>query len=94
MSSSEKPTEVAEPFASPPLPQFVRFRDLRTSGICDNWQQLFRLIEDHGFPAGRLISPNCRAWTVDEVTSWIASRPTERKVVKPRRDKQRELEIA
>jgi predicted DNA-binding transcriptional regulator AlpA len=90
MSSSEKPTEAA-PFA-PPLPQFVRFRDLRASGIADNWQQLFRLIEDHNFPAGRLISPNARAWTVEEVMSWIASRPTERKVVKPRRDK--ELEIA
>jgi hypothetical protein len=80
MSSSEKATEVAAPFTSP-LPQFVRFRDLRSSGIVDNWQQLFRLIEDHNFPAGRLISPNARAWTVDEVTSWIASRPTERKKV-------------
>jgi hypothetical protein len=44
------------------LPHYVRFRDLRAAGIVDNWQQLFRLIEDYGFPSGQLLSPNVRAW--------------------------------
>jgi hypothetical protein len=45
----------------------VRFRDLRAAGIVDSWQQLFRLIEDYGFPSGQLLSPNVRAWDRDAV---------------------------
>lgn len=82
MSSTEKITDEV----APRLPHYVRFRDLRASGIADSWQQLFRLIEDNGFPCGRLLSPNVRAWTIDEVRQWLATRPTERKVVNPRHD--------
>ena len=63
------------------LPVFVRFRDLRRSGIADNWQSLGRLIEDEGFPPGVLLSPNIRAWRLDEVEQWLATRPVERKPV-------------
>jgi hypothetical protein len=40
---------------------------------------LKRLIDGQGFPAGRLITPNARAWSEDEVDAWIATRPAARK---------------
>jgi hypothetical protein len=67
------------------LPVFVRFRDLRAAGICDNWTQVFRLIEDYGFPSGVLLSPNIRAWDVDAIRRWLENRPTERKIIAPPR---------
>ncbi len=70
---------------TPRLPHYVRFRDLRSSGIVENWEQLSKLIERENFPQGRLLSPNVRAWTVDEITTWLASRPTERKAGPQRR---------
>jgi hypothetical protein len=74
---------------APRLPHYARFKDLRASGICDNWQTLNRLIADYGFPPGQLLSPNTRAWDIDDVRRWLASRPTERKVVpQPRRVKE------
>lgn len=76
---------------APRLPHFARFKDLRTAGICDNWQQLNRLIEDYGFPPGQLLSPNTRAWNIDEVRQWLAARPVERKKVVPPFGKQRAI---
>jgi predicted DNA-binding transcriptional regulator AlpA len=66
------------------LPVFVRFRDLAEAGIAKNWQTLSRLIDEDGFPQGRLLSPNIRAWVLDEVEAWLESRPTERKPVPQR----------
>jgi predicted DNA-binding transcriptional regulator AlpA len=66
------------------LPRYIRFHDLKSAGIVANWQTLRRLTKDHGFPVGLLLSPNIRAWDIAEVQSWIAKRPTARKVV-PRR---------
>jgi predicted DNA-binding transcriptional regulator AlpA len=63
------------------LPIFVRFRDLKAAGIARNWPTLLRLIDDENFPAGILLSPNIRAWRLDEIERWLASRPTERKPV-------------
>jgi hypothetical protein len=65
------------------LPTFVRFADLVTSGIVANWTTLLRLIDAEGFPAGLLIGRNVRAWRLDEVEEWLASRPTARKAVSP-----------
>ncbi len=64
---------------APQLPRFIRFRDLRNSGIVDNWPQLLKLIEEYGFPPGVLLSANIRAWEIDAVNRWIANRPIERK---------------
>jgi hypothetical protein len=72
---------------APRLPSLNRFRDLRNAGVVDNWQQLHRMIEYEGFPAGRLLSPNVRTWTTDEINEWYASRPTARKVIPPRKSK-------
>jgi predicted DNA-binding transcriptional regulator AlpA len=72
------------------LPTFVRFHDLRAVGIVSNWPQLYNLIDDYDFPPGVLLSPNVRAWDIEEVQRWLASRPTERKIVAPHRSKQTE----
>jgi hypothetical protein len=63
------------------LPYFVRFRNLREAGIVDSWEQLSQLIGRYGFPSGTLLSPNVRVWDVDDIRQWLASRPTERKVI-------------
>jgi Prophage CP4-57 regulatory protein (AlpA) len=55
----------------------LRFRDLKDRGIVNSWPQLKRLIELHGFPKGRLLSPNTRAWLGTEIDAWINSRPVE-----------------
>jgi hypothetical protein len=60
-----------------PTMKKVRFHDLREQGIVNNWPQLRNLIRKYGFPAGHMLSPNCRVWDQeDEVEPWLASRPT------------------
>ena len=71
----------------PHLPVYIRMRHLREAGIVGNWQQLGRLIEHYGFPAGVLLSPNVRAWDKAEVERWLANRPVERKVIPPAPDR-------
>jgi predicted DNA-binding transcriptional regulator AlpA len=68
------------------LPRYHRYCDLRDAGIVKSWQQLRRMIEQWGFPAGRLLSPNVRAWTPEEINTWHASRPTERKSMPQRKE--------
>ncbi len=55
----------------------LRFANLRARGIVNSWPQLRRLQQLHGFPRGRMLSPNIRAWTEEEVEAWVASRPIE-----------------
>jgi hypothetical protein len=55
----------------------LRFRDLKERGIVHSWPQLKRLQAVHGFPLGRMLSQNIRAWTESEIDEWIASRPIE-----------------
>jgi predicted DNA-binding transcriptional regulator AlpA len=64
-----------------PLRHWVRFPELKAAGIVKSWQQLFRMIKDEGFPRGRLLSPNVRAWTVLEVEQYLDDRPTDRKAI-------------
>jgi len=63
-----------------PLPQFVKFADLREAGICGTYPALRLLVEQHGFPVGRWFGANTRVWTVDEIMAWLAARPIERPV--------------
>jgi hypothetical protein len=56
---------------------YLRFSDLRERGLVRSWPQLRRMIKLHGFPAGRMLSPNIRVWSVEEVETYFASRPTE-----------------
>jgi hypothetical protein len=61
---------------------YLRFRDLRARGIVKSWPALKRLQERAGFPIGKLIGPNTRAWDEDkEINPWLDSRPTAAKPV-------------
>jgi hypothetical protein len=85
----------SEDAAASRLPHYVRFHDLRAAGIVSNWPQLYNLINDYGFPAGVMLSPNIRAWNVDVVRAWLDGRPTERKkVAAPNRSKETAEEAA
>jgi predicted DNA-binding transcriptional regulator AlpA len=64
--------------------KFLRFRDLQEAGIVASWPMLARRIERDGFPPGRKLGPNSRAWTEQEVRAWLDSRPTARKAAPPR----------
>jgi hypothetical protein len=59
------------------LPTYLRFRDLKARGIANSWPYLKSLIEDHGFPPGKLVSPQIRLWDENSVSAWIESRPVE-----------------
>ena len=57
------------------LPTYIRFRDLKERGIVDSWPQLKFMIDNYGFPAGRLASPQVRIWSEDEVADYLANPP-------------------
>ena len=53
----------------------LKFKDLVGRQIVSNRPQLKRLQELHGFPLGRMLSPNCRTWTESEILDWYETRP-------------------
>jgi predicted DNA-binding transcriptional regulator AlpA len=59
--------------------KLIRYQDLVERGIVSSRMTLKRLIDNQGFPAGCLITPNARAWEEAEVDAWIKNRPTVRK---------------
>jgi len=62
--------------------RFLRFRDLKERGIIDSWAQLDNLIKKYGFPPGRMLSPNVRAWDEEEeLEPWL---PAARRLARPR----------
>lgn len=67
------------------LPTHLRFTDLVAANIARNWTTLGRLIEDEGFPPGKMLGRNTRVWTLESVTDWLAARPIERKATPRRR---------
>ena len=58
------------------MTRLLRFNDLQDRKIVNNWPSLRNRIERDGFPPGRMIGPNARAWTEAEVDDWIMSRPS------------------
>jgi predicted DNA-binding transcriptional regulator AlpA len=68
--------------------RFLRFADLKAAGIVNSWPMLKRRIERDGFPLGRMLGPNTRVWSEEEVEAWIASRPTAKKPA-PRRSRKK-----
>jgi predicted DNA-binding transcriptional regulator AlpA len=58
---------------------FLRFADLKARGVVGSRMTLGRLIDQQGFPPGRLITPNCRAWSEGEIAEWVTNRPVARK---------------
>jgi hypothetical protein len=79
---------------------WLRFRDLKARGIVNSRQALKKLQEDYGFPLGRLIGENTRAWHEEsELNPWLASRPTALKKTakspgRPRKQKENEAQPA
>jgi predicted DNA-binding transcriptional regulator AlpA len=59
--------------------RLIRFPDLIAKGVVTSRMTLKRLIDLQGFPQGRLITPNARAWVESEVDEWIENRPQARK---------------
>ena len=57
------------------MTKIIRFNDLKARGIVSNWNTLLRWIEHEGFPPGRMLASNTRAWTDEEIDAWVASRP-------------------
>jgi predicted DNA-binding transcriptional regulator AlpA len=57
--------------------RLLRFPDLKKHNVVRSWPQLKRLQEKHGFPKGRMIGPNTRAWTDEEIDEWVATRPVD-----------------
>jgi hypothetical protein len=52
------------------LVKYIRFHDLKDAGIVNNRTTLCRWIKAGHFPPGRLIGPNSRAWTIEEVANF------------------------
>ena len=57
------------------LPTYIRFRDLKERGIVASWPQLKFMIDNYGFPPGRLASPQVRIWREDEVSEYLENPP-------------------
>jgi predicted DNA-binding transcriptional regulator AlpA len=56
--------------------KLLRYSDLVERGVVASRMTLWRLIREYDFPAGKLITPNARAWDEEEVNEWIATRPS------------------
>jgi predicted DNA-binding transcriptional regulator AlpA len=59
--------------------RLIDYSTLVAKGIVNSRMTLKRLIDDHGFPCGQLITPNARRWNEDLVDEWVANRPAARK---------------
>ncbi len=62
-----------------------RYKDLKAAQIVNSRMTLKRLVDSGRLAPGRLISPNVRAWTDEEIELLISTAPTARKPA-PRRD--------
>ena len=76
------------------LPVFVRYADLKAAGLVNSWTSLRERVLYHGFPPGRLIGPNVRAWTAEEIRNYVASCPVAPRAVPPRRKKSKRAKKA
>jgi predicted DNA-binding transcriptional regulator AlpA len=75
--------------------RLLRFNDLQAKGIADNRHTLKNLIKNAGFPVGRRMGPQRRAWTEDEVDAWIEALPSATDARPPLRgEAKRRTEIA
>ena len=51
--------------------RLIDYNTLVAKGIVNSRMTLKRLIDDHGFPCGQLITPNARRWNEDLVDEWV-----------------------
>lgn len=59
--------------------KLIGYTDLVEMGVVRSRMTLKRLIDSHGFPEGRLTTPNCRKWEEKEVEAWVKARPSARR---------------
>ena len=55
------------------------YKDLKAANIVNSPMTLKRVIDSGRLAPGRLVSPNCRRWTDEEVQALIVNSPTARK---------------
>jgi hypothetical protein len=60
------------------LVKLLRYPDLKDSGYVTSRTDLGRKKKYYGFPLGKLLAPNTRAWEEPEVLTWWNNRPVER----------------
>ena len=63
--------------------KLIGFRDLVAMKVINSKRTLSRIIDTEDFPTGFRTTPNWRMWNEEDVTAWIAARPTARKPVDP-----------
>jgi predicted DNA-binding transcriptional regulator AlpA len=61
------------------LQKLFSYADLKALGIFNSRPTLHRAINDGRFPAGRLVTPNARRWTGEEVEGYLAACPRGRR---------------
>jgi hypothetical protein len=80
------------------IKKLLRFHHLKERNVVKSWAQLKRLQDLYGFPQGRMLSPNVRTWTEEEIDTWVDSRPVAGPVprggAKRKRDRKRADEAA
>lgn len=59
---------------SEPHIKLLRFADLKAANVVTSWPQLKRLVDNHGFPSGYLLSPAVRVWDAESVEEWLHAR--------------------
>jgi predicted DNA-binding transcriptional regulator AlpA len=60
------------------MTKFLRYKDLKERRTFNSRMTLHRAIQSGAFPPGRMLSPNVRAWTEEEVIAYENSRPIKR----------------
>jgi predicted DNA-binding transcriptional regulator AlpA len=65
------------------MTKYLRYANLAERGLVKNRATLKNLIDKCGFPPGRLIGPNTRAWTEDEIDAYVAGCPVAAKPTPP-----------
>jgi hypothetical protein len=56
---------------APVLPTYVRFADLKQSGVVNDYSTLLDYIERRKFPPGFRLSRKARVWDAADVARWV-----------------------
>jgi predicted DNA-binding transcriptional regulator AlpA len=83
MSSTPDYHNLVDKGASVSRKKYISYPGLVDKGAVNSRMTLWRMIRDHGFPEGIMITPNRRVWDEAAVDAWIASRPTSKKLGTP-----------
>ena len=76
------------------MTKYLRYPKLVERGLVNNRATLKNLIDKCGFPPGRLIGPNTRVWTDEELDAYVAGCPVAPKAAPPSPRSRRAREAA